>query len=150
MNLTITYFMKHPPESLISTSRSKSKIDFYEEYILFQLEQDHTPRKLFYEEMDQVVLKKLGKGWWIGFGFTLVFTGASFYLYFFESASIYNVITAFLLLLMLFASYAERHKKLIQIKKGSLTIDVFRSTKPMELEWASSRLHVHTNGGTKA
>lgn len=141
--------MNPAPESLISTSRSKSKIDFYKEYILFQLEQGHTPRKLLYEEMDRVVLKKMGKGWWIGFGFTLVFTGASFYLYFFDSASIYNVITAFLLLLMLFASYAERHNKLIQIKKGSLTIDVFRSTKARELEWVLDRLHDHTNKDTK-
>lgn len=141
--------MNPPPESLISTSRSKSRIDFYNEYILFQLEQDHTPRKLLYEEMDLVVLKKMGKGWWIGFGFTLVFTGASFYLYFFDSASIYNVITAFLLLLMLLASYAERHNKLIQIKKGSLTIDVFRSTKARELEWVLDRLHDHTNKDTK-
>lgn len=141
--------MNPPPEFLISTSRSKSRIDFYNEYILFQLEQDHTPRKLLYEEMDLVVLKKMGKGWWIGFGFTLVFTGASFYLYFFDSASIYNVITAFLLLLMLLASYAERHNKLIQIKKGSLTIDVFRSTKARELEWVLDRLHDHTNKDTK-
>lgn len=142
--------MNPAPESLISTSRSKSKIDFYKEYILFQLEQDHTPRKLLYEEMDRVILKKMGKGWWIGFGFTLVFTGASFYLYFFDSASIYDVITAFLLLLMLFASYAERHNKLIQIKKGSLTIDVFRSTKARELEWVLDRLHDRTNKDTKA
>lgn len=142
--------MNPPPEFLISTSRSKSRIDFYNEYILFQLEQDHTPRKLLYEEMDLVVLKKMGKGWWIGFGFTLVFTGASFYLYFFDSASIYNVITAFLLLLMLLASHAERHNKLIQIKKGSLTIDVFRSTKARELEWVLDRLHDHTNKDTKA
>jgi hypothetical protein len=99
--------------------------------------------------MDLVVLKKMGKGWWIGFGFTLVFTGASFYLYFFDSASIYNVITAFLLLLMLLASYAERHNKLIQIKKGSLTIDVFRLTKARELEWVLDRLHDHTNKDTK-
>jgi hypothetical protein len=141
--------MNPPPEFLISTSRSKSRIDFYNEYILFQLEQDHTPRKLLYEEMDLVVLKKRGKGWWIGFGFTLVFTGASFYLYFFDSASIYNVITAFLLLLMLLASHAERHNKLIQIKKGSLTIDVFRSTKARELEWVLDRLHDHTNKDTK-
>lgn len=141
--------MNPTPESLISTSRSKSKIDFYKEYILFQLEQGHTPRKLLYEEMDRVVLKKMGKGWWIGFGFTLVFTGASFYLYFFDSASIYNVITAFLLLLMLLASHAERHKKLIQIKKGSLTIDVFRSTKARELEWVLDRLYDHTNKDTK-
>ena len=141
--------MNPPPESLISTSRSKSRIDFYKEYILFQLEQDHTPRKLLYEEMDLVVLKKMGKGWWIGFGLTLVFTGASFYLYFFDSASIYNVITAFLLLLMLLASYAEHHNKLIQIKKGSLTIDVFRSTKARELEWVLDRLHDHTNKDTK-
>jgi len=87
--------MNPAPESLISTSRSKSKIDFYKECILFQLEQGHTPRKLLYEEMDRVILKKMGKGWWIGFGFTIVFTGVSFYLYFFDSASIYNVITAF-------------------------------------------------------
>lgn len=53
--------MNPTPESLISTSRSKSKIDFYKEYILFQLEQGHTPRKLLYEEMDRVVLKKNGK-----------------------------------------------------------------------------------------
>ena len=141
--------MNPPPEFLISTSRSKGRIDFYNEYILFQLEQDHTPRKLLYEEMDLVVLKKRGKGWWIGFGFTLVFTGASFYLYFFDSASIYNVITAFLLLLMLLASHAERHNKLIQIKKGSLTIDVFRSTKARELEWVLDRLHDRTNKDTK-
>ncbi|MDC1012239.1 hypothetical protein OAQ04_03270 [Flavobacteriaceae bacterium] len=141
--------MNPAPESLISTSRSKSKIDFYKEYILFQLEQDHTPRKPLYEEMDRVVLKKMGKGWWIGFGFTLVFTGVSFYLYFFDSASIYHVITAFLLLLMLVASYAERHNKLIQIKKGSLTIDVFRSTKARELEWVLDRLHDRTNKDTK-
>lgn len=141
--------MNPPPEFLISTSRSKSRIDFYNEYILFQLEQGHAPRKLLYEEMDLVVLKKTGKGWWIGFGFTLVFTGASFYLYFFDSASIYNVITAFLLLLMLLASYAERHNKLIQIKKGSLTIDVFRSTKARELEWVLDRLYDHTNKDTK-
>jgi hypothetical protein len=53
--------MNHAPESLISTSRSKSKIDFYKECILFQLEQGHTPRKLLYEEMDRVILKKNGK-----------------------------------------------------------------------------------------
>ena len=142
--------MNPAPDSLVSTFIFIIKIDFYKEYILFQLEQDHTPRKLLYEEMDRVVLKKMGKGWWIGFGFTLVFTGVSFYLYFFDSASIYDVITAFLLLLILFASYAERHNKLIQIKKGSLTIDVFRSTKARELEWVLDRLHDRTNKDTKA
>jgi hypothetical protein len=71
-------------------------------------------------------------------------------LYFFDSASIYDVITAFLLLMMLFASYAERHNKLIQIKNGSLTIDVFRSTKARELEWVLDRLHDRTNKDTKA
>jgi hemerythrin len=52
--------------------------------------------------------------------------------------------------MMLFASYAERHNKLIQIKNGSLTIDVFRSTKARELEWVLDRLHDRTNKDTKA
>jgi len=56
----------------------------------------------------------------------------------------------FLLLLMLFASYTERHNKLIQIKNGSLTIDVFRSTKARELEWVLDRLHDRTNKNTEA
>jgi hypothetical protein len=50
---------------------------------------------------------------------------------------------------MLFASCAERHNKLIQIKKGSLTIDVFRSTKARKLEWVLDRLHDRTNKDTK-
>ena len=69
----------------------------------------------------------------------------SFYLYFFESNNIYNVISSFLLLLMILLSYEERKNKLIQVKKQGLSIDVFRSSNMEEIEEVLQQLKARMN-----
>jgi len=144
------YFKKNstmitPLKTIISSSRGHSKIVFYLHFLVFQLEKDHTPRKLFYKALDSVYLKKKGWGWWIWLVFTFFFIGVSFYLYFFESNNIYNVISSFLLLLMVLLSYEERKNKLIQVKKQGLSIDVFRSSNMEEIEEVLQQLKARMN-----
>ena len=51
-----------------------------------------------------------------------------------NEANIYILINAALMVVMMIYSFKEGHRKLIQVKKGGLTIDVFRSSVPNEIE----------------
>ena len=123
-----------PLASFYSSSRGQSKIFFYEDRFIFQLESDHTPRILYFNEIDTIVLKKLGGLWQIGLFFTIIFMAASVCLYFNNEANIYILINAVLLVLMMIYNFKAAHRKLIQVKKGGLTVDVFRSTALNEIE----------------
>ena len=47
-----------PLVSIHSSSRGQSKIFFYEDHFIFQLENDHTPRTFYFNEIDTIILKK--------------------------------------------------------------------------------------------
>ena len=51
----------------------------------------------------------------------------------YETLSVYSLITISLLLMSLIINFLEKGK-LIQIKKGSLKVDVFRSNKSNEIQ----------------
>ncbi|MDA7778045.1 hypothetical protein N8902_02105 [Flavobacteriaceae bacterium] len=64
--------------------------------------------------------------------------GGSTYLFILESLGVWTLVTAVLLLLSSIVNYIEGNNNLIQVKKGNLKIDAFRSSKPEEISWAYS------------
>lgn len=109
-----------------SDKRSTSTVHFFEKYLTFKLENDHTQRKLFYDEIDKIVVKD--KKWihFILMGISIVFLVASISVFLYESSNFWNLITAVLLVAFSIANYAEGKNKRIQVKNGGLTIDLFR------------------------
>ena len=73
-------------QTLHSTSKSKSVINFHESFIEFKLIHDHTPRRLAYDEMDQILIKKMAIFWKI---YLLL------YLFIQEQPSIYSLQSGF-------------------------------------------------------
>ncbi len=63
----------------------------------------------------------------------LVCVGVIISNFLYETLSVYNLITISLLLMSLIINFLEKGK-LIQIKKGSLKVDVFRSNKSNEIQ----------------
>ena len=63
----------------------------------------------------------------------LVCVGVIFSNFLYETLSVYNLITFSFLLISTIVSFLEKGK-LIQIKKGSLKVDVFRSNKSNEIQ----------------
>jgi|GEM_PF-544831 hypothetical protein len=116
-----------------SDKRSTSTVHFFEKYLTFKLENDHTQRKLFYDEIDKIVVKD--KKWihFIFMGISIVFLVASISVFLYESSNFWNLITAVLLVAFSIANYAEGKNKRIQVKNGGLTIDLFRSSNDKEL-----------------
>lgn len=116
-----------------SDKRSTSTVHFFEKYLTFKLENDHTQRKLFYDEIDKIVVKD--KKWihFILMGISIVFLVASISVFLYESSNFWNLITAVLLVAFSIANYAEGKNKRIQVKNGGLTIDLFRSSNDKEL-----------------
>jgi hypothetical protein len=123
-----------PLVSIHSSSRGQSKTFFYEDHFIFQLENDRTPRILYFNEIDTIALKKLGWMWKIWLVFTMIFMAASVYLYINNEANIYILINAVIMVLMMIYNFKTGYRKLIQLKKGGLNIDIFRSTAPNEIE----------------
>jgi hypothetical protein len=116
-----------------SDKRSTSTVHFFEKYLTFKLENDHTQRKLFYDEIDKIVVKD--KKWihFILMGISIVFLVASISVFLYESSNFWNLITAVLLVAFSISNYAEGKNKRIQVKNGGLTIDLFRSSNDKEL-----------------
>ncbi|MDG1653472.1 MAG: hypothetical protein P8H87_08420 [Flavobacteriaceae bacterium] len=116
-----------------SDKRSTSTVHFFEKYLTFKLENDHTQRKLFYDEIDKIVVKD--KKWihFISMGISIGFLVASISVFLYESSNFWNLITAVLLVAFSIANYAEGKNKRIQVKNGGLTIDLFRSSNDKEL-----------------
>jgi hypothetical protein len=116
-----------------SDKRSTSTVHFFEKYLTFKLENDHTQRKLFYDEIDKIVVKD--KKWihFILMGISIVFLVASISVFLYESSNFWNLITAVLLVAFSIANYAEGKNKRIQVKNGGLTIDLFRFSNDKEL-----------------
>lgn len=127
-----------PTYSIISSKKNKSTLHLFKEYLVFKLEDDHTPRKIFFSEIDEVIIKKQGWIFGIFFLFSLFFLGGSIYLFILESLSVWTLVTAVLLLLSSIVNYIEGNNNLIQVKKGNLKIGVFRSSKPEEISRAYS------------
>lgn len=120
-------------QTLHSTSKSKSVINFHESFIEFKLIHDHTPRRLAYDEMDQILIKKMWIFWKIYFAFVLIYSGATIYIFFTERLSIFSLMTALCLLVLVLVNYYEGNSRKVQIKKGALLIDVFSSYKRKEV-----------------
>ena len=91
-------------KTLTSSSKQKGVIHFYEDFISFQLESDHTVRKLFYSEMETVLIQNKGK-WLDPFFliFSLLFLIASLYFYLFQQENVLNVVSGMLLVLLALA-----------------------------------------------
>jgi len=94
-----------------SDKRSTSTVHFFEKYLTFKLENDHTQRKLFYDEIDKIVVKD--KKWihFIFMGISIVFLVASISVFLYESSNFWNLITAVLLVAFSIANYAEGKNK---------------------------------------
>ena len=122
-----------PKERIISSSKGNGCVSFYNYYFSFKLEKDHTPRKIKYREIDKIIHKK---GTWlyvIYLAIALVCVGVIISNFLYETLSVYNLITFSFLLISTIVSFLEKGK-LIQIKKGSLKVDVFRSNKSNEIQ----------------
>jgi len=122
-----------PKERIISSSKGNGCVSFYNHYFSFKLEKDHTPRKIKYREIDKIIHKK---GTWlyvIYLVIALVCVGVIISNFLYETLSVYNLITFSFLLISTIVSFLEKGK-LIQIKKGSLKVDVFRSNKSNEIQ----------------
>lgn len=117
-----------PKERIISSSKGKGRITFFTDHLVFKLEHDHLPRKIDYLEIDKIIHKK---GTWlyvIYLVIALVCVELIISNFLYETLSVYNLITFSFLLISTIVSFLEKGK-LIQIKKGSLKVDVFRSNK---------------------
>jgi len=132
-------------KTLTSSSKKKGVIHFYEDFISFQLKSDHAVRKLFYSEMETVLIHNKGK--WLApifLIFSLLFLIASLYFYLFQQENVLNVVSGMLLVLLALANWSATHYRLIQVKKGSLLIDIFYSNKRQEVitvfEWLQQKL----------
>ena len=116
------------------SSKSKSKLTFFKDYFEFKIESDHTPRKLFYTDIKMVKLKT--KSWFLIIYtlFIVLFFIVNIYLYFFlEESSILNFIVSCLLIILCTQLYIERKNQVvIVVYKGSLQIEIFRSSNQKE------------------
>jgi len=122
-----------PKERIISSSKGNGCVLFTIITFFFKLEKDHTPRKIEYREIDKIIHKK---GTWlyvIYLVIALVCVGVIISNFLYETLSVYNLITFSFLLISTIVSFLEKGK-LIQIKKGSLKVDVFRSNKSNEIQ----------------
>ena len=132
----ISTMNNYPIHSFINSKKSKGTLDLYKKHLVFKLEHDHTPRIVFYNQIDKVLIKKRGWIWWLSFCFSLFFTGVSISLFRLNSTYIWNLLTAILLLISTISNYSVGKQRLIQVRKGSLVIDVFRSSNCKELSKA--------------
>ena len=101
-----------PLNTVISSDkRSTSTVHFFERHLTFKLENDHTQRKLFYDEIDKIVVKD--KKWihFIFMGISIGFLVALTFLFLYESANFWNLITTVLLIAISIANYAEGKNK---------------------------------------
>ena len=46
-------------ESFISKSKKRSVLHFYKNKFVFQLESDHTPREIYFKEIDLILIRSL-------------------------------------------------------------------------------------------
>ena len=107
---------------------------FLKEYISFQLESDHCLRKLFYSEMETVLIQNSRKVFLRVFlFFSVIFLLATMYLYLFEEATILNIVTGILLVIFSLSNLTESDGRMIQVKKRGLLIYVFYSNKKHEV-----------------
>ncbi|MGA0896586.1 MAG: hypothetical protein ACO3QK_04780 [Flavobacteriaceae bacterium] len=132
-----------PKERIISSLKGNGCVSFYNHYFSFKLEKDHTPRKIKYRDIDKIIHKN---GTWlyvIYLVIALVCVGVIISNFLYETLSIYTLINFSLLLIFLIINFFEKGK-LIQIKKGSLKVDVFRSNKSNEIQEVITLLRNYT------
>ena len=105
-------------KSLCSSLKKKGVIHFHKEYISFQLESDHCLLKLFYSEMETVLIQNSSKLFLrVSLFFSVIFLLATIYFYLFEEATILNIVTGILLLIFSLSNWTESDGRMIQVKK---------------------------------
>ncbi len=107
---------KEPKERIISSSKGKGSITFFNDHLVFKLEYDHTPRKIEYRDIDKIIDKKRTWFYIIYLVVVLVSAGAIICYFFYEAFGIYNLITFSILLISTIVNFLEKGK-LIQLKK---------------------------------
>ena len=129
-------------ESFISKSKKTSVLHFYKNKFVFQLESDHTPREIYFKEIDLILISSFfSKSFFlVCFILTLILVNIFFY-YYTADGQLANIFTSVLILLSVIVNYWEGHHRLVQVKKGALTIDVFHSYNKNEVNKAFKLLN---------
>ncbi|MDC3132727.1 hypothetical protein OA501_00755 [Flavobacteriaceae bacterium] len=135
MNNNITL---KPFYTIESTSKPKAVISFYSDYLQFQLSQEHTPRKLFYNEVDGVIRKSNLKFLLIYSCFVLALVVLSSIRY--QEVSIWGWMTNLCLVIFTVSTYLDRHQ-VLQLKRGTLVTEVFISKNIKEVREVSKKLN---------
>ncbi len=135
MNNNITL---KPFYTIESTSKPKAVISFYSDYLQFQLSQEHTPRKLFYNEVDGVIRKSNLKFLLIYSCFVLALVVLSSIRY--QEVSIWGWMTNLCLVIFIVSTYLDRHQ-VLQLKRGTLVTEVFISKNIKEVREVSKKLN---------
>lgn len=132
--------MKTVPSSkieyqLISSEKKPSTLSFYQDYFIFKLEPNHTPRTIFYKEIDKLYSIQHKGLYYILLTFSSVFFGITFAMYFTEEGTLHNVVTSVCLLVMCIVNLKE-NTRIIRIRRGALQTEVFKSSKKEEVKEA--------------
>ena len=133
-------------KSLSSSSKKEGVIHFYKEYISFQLESDHSLRKLFYSEIETVLIQNSRKVFLrVLLFFSVIFLLVTIYFYLFEDATILNIVSGILLVILSLSNWIASDGRMIQVKKEGLLIDMFYSNKKQEVltvfNWLQQKLN---------
>ncbi len=132
MNTTL---LTKPLLELISSGKKPSTLSFYKDHFVFKVEPDHTPRTIFYNEMDNVYTIRYKGLHYTLLAFSSALFGATFGVFFIEEGTFYNVVTSVCLLVMSFVN-VKADASMIKIKRGALGTEVFKSFKKEEVKQA--------------
>lgn len=127
-----------PFYTIKSSSKSKALISFYSDYFQYQLSEEHTPRKLFYNEVDGVISKSNIKFLLIYSCFIFVLIILSILRY--EEVSIWSWMTYLCMGIFIVSTYLDR-QQILQIKRGALVTEVFMSKNVKEVREVSKKLN---------
>ena len=124
-----------PQNQLICSEKKPSTLSFYIDHLVFKLEPNHTPRTIFYKEID-----KVRRVQYKGLHYTfLAFSSALFFItfgmFFMEEGTFYNVVTSVCVLIMSIVNF-KADASMIKIKRGALETEVFKSSKKEEVKEA--------------
>ena len=98
------------------------------------MESDHSLRKLFYSEIETILIQKSRKVFLrVLLFFSIIFLLVIIYFYLLEEATILYIVSGILLVILSLSYWTESDGRMIQVKKGGLLIDVFYSNTKHEV-----------------
>ncbi|MGA1029975.1 MAG: hypothetical protein ACO3SY_04625 [Flavobacteriaceae bacterium] len=130
MNTAPLIKIKH---QYIGSGKQKSVISFYEDTIQFQFQPDHIPKTIYYHEIEQIICLKRKRIYYISCCLAVLLLGIVTFHFLVSDGSIYNLISVIFLVLTAVVNYKEAGT-LIQVKRGALKTEVFKSYKKKEVE----------------